>query len=109
SHLLLGLKRKLFRRRFDFGDRAHTRQTGWIRAHSQARGWCRPPTLGLAHSRQENRSGDMDADLSKNANEDESPDWHAEILRQTEEYLKAGKIASIAWEEAKKELRKRFS
>lgn len=38
----------------------------------------------------------------------ESPDWHADVLRQTEEDLKAGKITAIDWEDAKKELRKRF-
>lgn len=50
----------------------------------------------------------MDVDLPENATGDESPDWHADVLRQTEEYLKAGKITAIDWEDAKKELRKRF-
>lgn len=47
----------------------------------------------------------MDADLTQNANDDESPDWHANALRQTEEDLKADKITVIDWEDAKKELR----
>lgn len=36
------------------------------------------------------------------------PSWHETELRKTEADYKAGKIASIDWEEAKKSLRARF-
>ncbi|MEO6992636.1 MAG: addiction module protein [Lacunisphaera sp.] len=38
----------------------------------------------------------------------ESPPWHAEELRKTEVELAAGRIEVLGWDEAKKELRKRF-
>ncbi|HEY8995188.1 MAG TPA: addiction module protein [Lacunisphaera sp.] len=38
----------------------------------------------------------------------ESPAWHAEELRKTEADLAAGRIEILDWEDAKKELRKRF-
>ncbi|MBI2926800.1 MAG: addiction module protein [Verrucomicrobia bacterium] len=37
-----------------------------------------------------------------------SPAWHEEALRQTEAELAAGRIGILDWEDAKKELRKRF-
>ena len=48
------------------------------------------------------------ADLSADEASFESPDWHADELRKTEEDLKAGRVTAVVWEEAKKELRKRF-
>lgn len=47
------------------------------------------------------------ADLSKEE-ELESPEWHREALRETEERLASGEEKLIDWEAAKKELRKRF-
>ncbi len=38
----------------------------------------------------------------------ESPAWHEEELRKTEAEFAAGRIETLDWEEAKKELRKRF-
>ncbi len=38
----------------------------------------------------------------------ESPAWHGEELRKTEAVIAAGKVESLDWEEAKKELRQRF-
>lgn len=38
----------------------------------------------------------------------ESPAWHEEELRRTEADLAAGRIKERDWEEAKKELLKRF-
>jgi putative addiction module component (TIGR02574 family) len=37
-----------------------------------------------------------------------SPAWHAEELRRTDADLAAGRIETLDWEEAKKELRQRF-
>jgi putative addiction module component (TIGR02574 family) len=37
-----------------------------------------------------------------------SPAWHAEELRKTEAEFAAGRIELLDWEDAKKELRKRF-
>ena len=47
-------------------------------------------------------------DLSKEAEQVESPDWHREALDETERRLKAGQESVVDWPEAKKELRKRF-
>ena len=38
----------------------------------------------------------------------ESPAWHDDELRKTEADFAAGKLESLDWEEAKKELRKQF-
>lgn len=38
----------------------------------------------------------------------ESPAWHADELRKTEANLAAGQVKILDWEDAKKELRKRF-
>ncbi len=46
-------------------------------------------------------------DLARDEGAIESPDWHAEILRETEERVRAGKDQIHDWEEAKKELRSR--
>ena len=37
-----------------------------------------------------------------------SPAWHEDALRKTEADLAAGRVESLDWDEAKKELRKRF-
>lgn len=36
----------------------------------------------------------------------ESPDWHADVLRETEERYRAGLEIPIEWDEAKKQLLK---
>ena len=38
----------------------------------------------------------------------QSPSWHREELRKTEEDFKLGKVQAIDWEEAKRKLRKQF-
>lgn len=48
------------------------------------------------------------ADLFADETSFESPGWHAEELRKTEEDLKAGRVSVVDWHEAKRELRKRF-
>jgi len=38
----------------------------------------------------------------------QSPSWHGEELRKTEEDLQLGKVRAVDWEEAKRKLRKQF-
>lgn len=46
-------------------------------------------------------------DLARDADAVESPEWHGEILRETEERFRAGVEHVHDWEEAKEELRNR--
>jgi len=48
------------------------------------------------------------ADISADDTAFESPDWHADELKKTEADLQAGRVSVVDWDEAKKELRKRF-
>ena len=48
------------------------------------------------------------ADLAGDEDAFESPAWHEEELKKTEADLAAGRIEALDWEDAKKELRKRF-
>jgi len=48
------------------------------------------------------------SDLAADEESFESPAWHAEELRKTEAELVAGRVEILDWEDAKKELRKRF-
>lgn len=48
------------------------------------------------------------ADLSRNADGFESPAWHADVLREREERIAAGKEPSVDWEAAKRRLRERL-
>ena len=48
------------------------------------------------------------ADLTKSENEVDSPNWHAEVLTETEARVAAGEERIADWELAKRELRKRF-
>lgn len=47
-------------------------------------------------------------DLSKESDQVESPEWHRQALKETEQRLKSGEEKMIDWPAAKKELRKRF-
>lgn len=47
-------------------------------------------------------------DLSREADQIESPEWHREALEETDRRLKAGQESVIDWSEAKKELRNRL-
>jgi len=46
--------------------------------------------------------------LVKDENQIESPEWHEEVLRDTEKRLRSGKERVIDWRDAKEELKKRF-
>ena len=47
------------------------------------------------------------ADLSRNDDDLESPDWHRSALEETEKRLASGVENVLDWEDAKRELRKR--
>jgi hypothetical protein len=47
-------------------------------------------------------------DLSKADAEVESPEWHADVLRETEARVAAGQERIADWKTAKRELTKRF-
>jgi hypothetical protein len=47
-------------------------------------------------------------DIEKNSEEPESPDWHAEVLAERERRIAAGEETFLTWEEAEKQLRRRF-
>ncbi len=48
------------------------------------------------------------SDLAADEESFASPGWHADELRKTEAQLAAGEVTVLDWEDAKKELRKRF-
>ncbi len=48
------------------------------------------------------------ADLSIDEDQIESPDWHNDTLKETAARFTKGLERSVDWDEAKKELRKRF-
>jgi putative addiction module component (TIGR02574 family) len=48
------------------------------------------------------------ADLARDEDAFESPAWHEEELKKREAGFAAGRIEVLEWEDAKKELRKRF-
>ena len=47
------------------------------------------------------------ADLTRNADDFESPAWHADVLREREQRVAEGKETFVDWEEAKRQLRER--
>ena len=48
------------------------------------------------------------SDLAADEESFVSPSWHEKALRKTEAEFAAGRIEILDWEDAKKELRKRF-
>lgn len=46
--------------------------------------------------------------LSNEEDQIESPDWHKKTLQETELRLNSGQEKLVDWQEAKKDLRKRF-
>jgi uncharacterized protein YprB with RNaseH-like and TPR domain len=47
-------------------------------------------------------------DLSREDRQVESPKWHREVLEETDQRRQSGQEGVVDWQEAKKELRKRF-
>jgi hypothetical protein len=48
------------------------------------------------------------ADLSRNEQQLQSPEWHEEVLREREARVESGEESPIDWEKAKKQLRDRL-
>ncbi|CAN5488844.1 hypothetical protein BH23BAC3_BH23BAC3_36340 [soil metagenome] len=46
--------------------------------------------------------------LVKDENQIKSPEWHEDVLRDTEKRLRSGNERVIDWRDAKEELKKRF-
>jgi hypothetical protein len=70
-----------------------------------------PDRIEIGHLSREEKLRVMEAiweDLTREAEQVESPDWHREALEETERRLPAGQERVVDWPEAKKELRKRF-
>ena len=49
------------------------------------------------------------ADLSRNADALESPDWHREVLEERERCIASGEARFIDWEKAKADIRRQVS
>jgi hypothetical protein len=67
--------------------------------------------IEIKHLSREEKLKVMEAiweDLSEEAEQIESPDWHREVLEETERRLEAGQENVLDWHDAKKQLRKRF-
>ena len=48
------------------------------------------------------------ADLSRDDQQIEAPEWHGDVLRERMEAVKSGKEAFVDWDTAKKQLRDRL-
>lgn len=48
------------------------------------------------------------ADLTRNAGVFDSPDWHADVLRERDQRIAGGQEQFVEWEQAKRELRERL-
>ena len=67
--------------------------------------------IEIKHLSREEKLRVMEAiwkDLSNEEEQVESPDWHKKILQETECRLSSGQEKIVDWQDAKKELRKRF-
>ena len=53
------------------------------------------------------RDGGAWADLSKDDDRFESPEWHAQALREAERAMKNGEAKFSDWKEAKKRIRRK--
>lgn len=70
-----------------------------------------PKSIEIGHLSREEKLRVMEAiweDLSREANQVESPGWHREALDETARRRKSGQESIVDWHKAKKELRKRF-
>jgi hypothetical protein len=67
--------------------------------------------IEIQHLSREEKLRVMEAiweDLSRDDEKVESPDWHHQALQETEQRVRSGKADVMDWDDAKKELRKRF-
>ncbi|MCF8040161.1 MAG: addiction module protein [Desulfohalobiaceae bacterium] len=67
--------------------------------------------IEIQHLSREEKLRVMEAiweDLSKEDAQVESPDWHQQALKKTEQRFRSGQENIFDWDDAKKKLRKRF-
>ena len=67
--------------------------------------------IDIEHLSREEKLRIMEAiweDLSKDDGQVESPEWHREALEETGHQRQAGREVAVDWQQAKRELRKRF-
>jgi hypothetical protein len=67
--------------------------------------------IEIRHLSREEKLRVMEAiweELSKDEEQVESPDWHQRVLQETEGRLSSGQEKVVHWQDAKRELRKRF-
>lgn len=70
-----------------------------------------PNRIEIEHLSREEKLRVMEAiweDLSRDAEQVESPEWHRGVLEETERRFKAGQETVKDWSDAKRELRERF-
>jgi hypothetical protein len=70
-----------------------------------------PKSIEIGHLSREEKLRVMEAiweDLSRDAEQIESPDWHREALEKTDQRVRSGQEGAVDWQEAKSQLRKRF-
>jgi hypothetical protein len=70
-----------------------------------------PDAIDISRLSREEKLRVMEAiweDLSREAEQVESPQWHREALEETERRFQSGQEKVVDWQDAKKELRKRF-
>jgi hypothetical protein len=70
-----------------------------------------PKNIEIGHLSREEKLRVMEAlweDLSRDAEQVESPGWHREALDETDRRRRSGQESLVDWPKAKKELRKRF-
>lgn len=70
-----------------------------------------PNLIEIQHLSREEKLRIMEAiweDLSRDDDRIESPGWHRQALQETDQRLRAGQEKIFDWEDANKELRKRF-
>lgn len=69
-------------------------------------------TLPLKEMTLEEKLQTMEAlwqDLSSNAENMDSPEWHREVLKERQQQIESGQAKFIDWEQAKADIRKRVS
>jgi hypothetical protein len=67
--------------------------------------------IDIGHLSREEKLRIMEAiweDLSREDEQVESPEWHREVLEETDRRRQSGQEGVVDWQEAKKGLRKRF-
>ncbi len=67
-------------------------------------------TLSIGRMSREDKLRAMEAlwaDLSRDENETDSPDWHGAVLRETEQLVREGKAKFSDWPSAQRRIRRK--